>query len=290
MKVLLTGSRGFVASAIARKLVADGHRVVGIGRTPAVGVPYEFAVCDISDASAVDEVLAAGGFDAVVHAAACLSDNPAELFATNILGTANLVKGCERHGVGVFVHLSSIPVVEGSDSAVDETARVKPPTAYHLSKAAAELLVENARGVRTVIFRFASPVGVGMPGGKIFSSFVRKALDNEDIDIWGDGERVQNYIAVDDIAKAAVSGISLPGLQGLYHLAGESISDRGLAELCVEALGAKSRINVLNKMAGGDKWYVDDSKFRAGCNPGAPRSLRDVVVELAGEMRGDGRR
>ena len=285
MKVLITGIRGFVASAIARNLLSAGNLVVGIGRTPSDGGPYDFIPCDISNASAVDDVLGNGGFDAVVHAAACLSNDAAELFSTNVLGTENIVRGSERNGVGTIVYLSSIQVVARSDSAIDETAMVRPPTAYHLSKAVGERLLENARGVRGVIFRFASPVGARMPQGKIFSAFVQKALANEDIDIWGDGNRVQNYISVDDIASAVAQGVSVPEMKGVYHLGGVSISDRGLAELCVDALGAKSRINVLNKVESTERWYIDDSKIRCQCELGAPRSLRSVVAEVAEAMK-----
>lgn len=285
MKILITGIRGFVASAIARNLCSAGNLVVGIGRTPSKDGPGDFIPCDISNASAVDDVLENGGFDVIVHAAACLSNDAAELFSTNILGTENIVKGCEKYDVGTIVFLSSIQVVAQSNSAIDETAMVRPPTAYHLSKAVGERLLENVRGVRGVIFRFASPVGAGMPRGKIFSTFVQNALNNEDIYICGNGERVQNYISVDDIATAVAQGVVASKLNGVYHLGGVSISDRDLAELCVEALGAKSRISVLNKVMAAEKWYINDSKIRSQCRLGTPRSLRSVVVEVAEEMK-----
>ena len=285
MKILVTGSRGFVASAIARKLLADGNRVVGIGRTPSAGGSCEYIPCDISNASVVDGMLKSGSFNAVVHAAACLSNNVVELFSTNIVGTENLVRGCEKYGISTMVHLSSIQVVSYSDSAIDESAEMRPPTAYHMSKAAGELLVENARGVRNVIYRFASPVGAGMPSGKILSTFVRKALLNEDIDILGDGSRVQNYISVDDVAAAVVRGLSVSRLRGVYNLSGESISDLELARLCINELGSQSRINVLKKVELREKWYIDDSKIRSQCELGTPRSLRSIVVEIAEEMK-----
>ena len=112
--VLVTGSSGFVGSALAARLVAEGRTVAGLDLTPS-HVPT--ATVNITDADQVQEAFERLRPRKVVHTAAIVDDRGApELFqAVNVKGTDHIVAACEAFGVERLVHVSSI-VVLGLDS------------------------------------------------------------------------------------------------------------------------------------------------------------------------------
>jgi nucleoside-diphosphate-sugar epimerase len=132
---LLTGVAGFIASATARRLLADGHQVVGVDnlndaydvrlkhwrlaqldRTPG----FSFHIADISTRGALDPLFAAQRFDAVINLAARAGvrasvANPWVYIDTNVTGTLNLLELCRAHGTPKFV-LASTSSLYGQDN------------------------------------------------------------------------------------------------------------------------------------------------------------------------------
>ena len=113
MKVLVTGGTGFVGSHTVRTLLADGHEVRVLARTPSKVAPLmekmgvdpdivEVVAGDITDVESVEAAVA--GCDAVVHAAAVVATDPtadAAMEATNLAGATNVLgaavaAGCDR--------------------------------------------------------------------------------------------------------------------------------------------------------------------------------------------------
>src|SRR5438034_8189416 len=91
MKVLVTGSSGFIGQALVQRLRLAGHDVAGLDRAPAATTDH---VCDILDASRLNEAVAGFSPDAVVHLAARIDiDEKASLadYAANIEGVENLI-------------------------------------------------------------------------------------------------------------------------------------------------------------------------------------------------------
>ena len=144
--VLVTGSAGFVGSALTRRLEAEGLSIIGAdlraGHAPTVAV-------DITDADAVLAVFQRFRPRKVIHTAAIVDDrgDPALFEAVNVRGTANVVAACEATGVERLVHVSSI-VVLGLDSPpfCDEATPLQPYTGapYMDTKAVSERLVRDA--------------------------------------------------------------------------------------------------------------------------------------------------
>lgn len=162
MKVLVTGAGGFLGGAIARRLVARGDDVRSFSRGvyPELAKQgIEHARGELADPEAV--FAAVRGRDAVVHVAA----KPGiwgpldDFYATNVLGTENVLSACRRAGVGRLVYTSSPSVVfSGGDmEGVDE--RVPYPSHYEAhyprTKAMAEraVLAANGPNLATVALR-----------------------------------------------------------------------------------------------------------------------------------------
>lgn len=148
MKVLVTGGGGFLGQAIVRQLLARGDSVSVINRSAYPELEALGVTChrgDIADAQAV--LTAVGGVDAVIHVAAKAGPGlyAPDFVAANVVGTANVIDACRRHGVRYLVHTSSPSVVHGGGD-IDGGDESLPypehfPAPYPATKAEAERMV-----------------------------------------------------------------------------------------------------------------------------------------------------
>ena len=142
------------------------------------------------DSEAIDGIMASvkvDKIDAIIHLAADMRKEPynVEVVAHNCVGTQRLLEFAEREHIGVFLQLSSLPVIgKPEEHPITEKHSLKPPTVYHATKIAEELLANYAdymHGVRTASFRISAPVGPGVNPKTIFPTFVTKAKNGEDL-------------------------------------------------------------------------------------------------------------
>ncbi len=162
MKILVTGGGGFLGSAVCRQLSAEDHTVTAFQRRPAPeleAIGVRILRGDISDISDVDA--AAAGQDAIIHTAgkAGIWGAPEDFHRVNVVGTANVLGACRKHGIPYLVHTSSPSVVHsggdisGGDESLPIAEHFKAP--YPATKAEAEQLVSAANDVqlKTVALR-----------------------------------------------------------------------------------------------------------------------------------------
>ena len=243
----MTGTSGHVGSAIATHLIDKGWEVVGLSQTPSrVRGLAQQVLSDIGRPSFLEEMLTVESpCDALVHAAAALDMDlytPA-VSLTNCLGTQQMLRLADMWHAASFIYISSAQVIgKPLYVPITEEHPTNPPTAYHASKLYGEHLTEIARrkGLTSAILRLTSPVGPGMPGNRILSTFVRQALANAPLRIAGHGTRRQNYVDVRDVA-IAVERCLKEHVEGLFNIGGKcSISNHDLAHTCVRTLGSSS--------------------------------------------------
>ncbi len=151
MKVVVTGSAGFLGSHLVPALLAEGCRVATIDLPGTAGWPD--GVEHISADIAAGEGLSAGfeGADAVVHLAArnhvlreTARDPLAEYRRINVGGTRNVLRAASGSGTTFFVHMSSVKAVgEESEGILDEDSPCSPKTPYGISKLESEAAVEE---------------------------------------------------------------------------------------------------------------------------------------------------
>lgn len=149
MKVVVTGGRGLLGTAVVRELVAQGHDLTVIQRSPAGhGSAVREVLGDVTDAAAVAGALS--GADSVVHLAARVSMvGPwAEFERVNVDGTRVVIEEAKSAGVGRFVHISSPSVAHAGEPLVGVSAMTADPESarsnYARSKAMAELIALEA--------------------------------------------------------------------------------------------------------------------------------------------------
>lgn len=249
MRVLITGINGHIGRAIAKQLIQTGNEVIGIGRSECkVSGVFQYVHEDISDINFIKNIsMQIKPCSIIIHGASSMSNSflDQSIGLTNCLGTQQIIGLACKWSVEQFIYLSSIQVIGIPQcEQITENHPVKPLTVYHASKLYGEYLARIAEnsGIRTVIFRIASPVGPGMERERIFSVFVKNALNNLPLVLLGQGTRRQSYVDVRDIALAVEKCISNEA-SGLYNIAGGySITNALLAERCIKLLNSSSRI------------------------------------------------
>ena len=150
MRVLLTGSSGWLGRFLAPMLRGAGHSVIGLDVAPGVGTAI---VGSVADPGTVERAFAVHAFDAVVHAGALhkpdIARHPAQAFIdTNVTGTLNLLQAAAAAGTGRFVFTSTTSLIiskairdeeSGAAAWLDEAAGpLEPRNIYGVTKLAAE--------------------------------------------------------------------------------------------------------------------------------------------------------
>ncbi len=186
MKILVTGSYGFVGKKLVSALKGKGHSV------------KEFDISLGNDLLSKQHCLeACKGVKAVYHLAAVLDEKAGNLFEVNVKGTENILLAAAKQRCGQFVFLSTVGVNAGVKGTVDEESQFKPVTPYEKSKAKAEQLVLDFQETLAItIIRSALVLGPNQYWRKI-TSLVAKGFP-----IIGGGKQEWQTIYIDDLVSA----------------------------------------------------------------------------------------
>ncbi len=218
VNVLVTGVGGFIGSAVARALLAEGHAVRGLdnfmtGRREAVPSACDLVEGDLRDLAAVREATA--GVEVVLHQAALRSvprsvDDPVLTDEVNVRGTLHILMAARDAGVRRVVYASSSSVygdVEADSLQEDTTPR--PISPYGVSKLAGELYCRALRGSggpTWVALRYFNVFGPGQPAtsayAAVFPAFVSALLEGRAPEVHWDGEQARDFTFIDDVVDA----------------------------------------------------------------------------------------
>ncbi len=286
MKIAVTGGAGFIGSAVVERLLANGHHVAVLDEfndfySPEIkrenlraARPHiELHEVDIREADAVNRIIAAGRFDAIIHLAARAGVRPSikepRLYIdTNITGTFNLLEAARKAGVPRFINASSSSVYGTLKEAPfhEELCLNQTISPYAATKLAAEQLCSNYShlyGLRTISLRFFTVYGPRQRPDLAIHKFSRSILEGKPIDQYGDGSTRRDYTFIDDILQGVTACLSYEGpLCDTFNL-GESETTT-LSELIAQieaATGKKAIIRHLPEQPGDvPLTYADISK------------------------------
>lgn len=256
MKYTILGGGGFIGSAIADRLLRDGHQLRILER-PRVE-PYRTFGPDeqvewiSGDLLSLHDVSAAiAGMDAVVHLVSTTlpkssNEDPVYDVQTNLVSTLQLLQAMLDQRVRRVVFISSGGTVYGPPKylPVDEEHSTEPQVSYGIVKLAIEkylLMYQALHGIRAVILRVANPYGqrqrVETAQGAV-GVFLHRALHGEPIDIWGDGSVTRDYIHVGDVAEAFAAALRYDGAASVFNVSsGTGTSLNELVQLLETMLG-----------------------------------------------------
>ena len=244
---LITGGCGFVGTALTRSLTEEGGHAVRVVDNLSVGTREDLAAAgefvevssdglgpiapgeqvelvagDISDEDLA--LRAARGADIIVHFAANTGvipsvEDPRGDCMSNVVGTLNYLEAARHAGVGRFVFASSGGTVIGeAEPPIHEEMVPHPVAPYGASKLAGEGYCSayfQTFGIETVALRFGNVYGP-LSGHKnsVVARFIKRAVEGEVLEIYGDGTQTRDFIYVDDLIQAVRLAATVDGAGG----------------------------------------------------------------------------
>ena len=265
-KIFITGGAGFIGSTLAGKLCESNTLVLfdnlarnTIQYTNLLDHPnIKMVTGDILDYSKVKEAMQ--GADIVVHAAAIAGIDtvikyPVKTMEVNMVGTANVLKAAMENGVKERVLEFSTSEIFGSMAyKVNEAANSisgsvgESRWVYAVSKLAGEHLAHayyKQYNLPTVTVRPFNIYGPGQTGEGAIQIFIRKALNNETITIYGDGTQIRAWCYVDDMVEGLLKALSHEKAIGESFNIGNAravTTIYGLAQIVCRVLNSNSKI------------------------------------------------
>ncbi|MBA1248921.1 NAD-dependent epimerase/dehydratase family protein [Pseudomonas luteola] len=256
MKIVIFGGGGFIGSAIADRLLKDGHSI-RIFERPRVQ-PYrkftsaekiEWLTGDLMSTHDVSEAIEDS--DIVYHLVSTTlpkssNDDPIYDVQTNLVATLQMLNAMVAQRVKRIVFISSGGTVYGPPNylPIDERHPTEPLVSYGITKLAIEkylMMYEYLHGIRAHILRVTNPFGerqrVETAQGAV-GVFLSRALQGKKLDIWGDGTVTRDYLYVGDVAEAFAKIVHYNGSKSVFNISsGRGISLNQLIGLIEEVLG-----------------------------------------------------
>jgi len=265
MKYLITGGAGFIGSHFVSEIIGDAEKIIVVdnlitGSTSNINKfkdnkNFEFVEHDIQHHYDPKENL-----DYVIHLASCASpvaysENPINTLKSGSIGTINAL-GIARKFNSKFL-LSSTSEVYGdpkqspqSESYWGNVNPVGPRSMYDESKRFAEAATQayiTEYSVNATIIRIFNTYGPNMQlnDGRVVTNFIKQALNNEDITVYGDGQQTRSFSYIEDTVNGLMKALYYEK-SDIFNIGNDNeITINELAEFIIQLTNSKS--NIINK-------------------------------------------
>ncbi|MGN0891743.1 MAG: NAD-dependent epimerase/dehydratase family protein [Oligosphaeraceae bacterium] len=281
MRILVTGGAGFIGSHIVEAFQGKAEiRVLDNLRTGFLknleGFQVDFREGSILDKPVLEKAME--GVDYVFHLAAMISvpesmSKPQECVEINTQGTLNVLEAAAKAGAKKLC-LSTSAAIYGDNPQVPkrETMAPEPKSPYAVTKLDDEYycaMFTRERNLPTACLRYFNVFGPRQNPHSQYAAavpiFVAKALANEPLTIYGDGEQTRDFIYVKDIARANAFFATESTATGVHNIAyGGVITINDLARKIIQLTGSRSEILHQAERAGDVKHsYAAIDKLKA---------------------------
>ncbi len=318
MRYLVTGGCGFIGSHLTESLLADGHHVTvlddlstgSIGNVAHLESNPEFQILigSVTDEALVHEAVA--NCDAVFHLASAVGvklimEQPVETIDTIVTGTQVVLSLANRYRKKVLLTSTSEVYGKSMDVPFEEDGdRLAGPTtkhrwAYACAKALDEFLAMaywKSSRLPAVVVRLFNTVGPRQTGqyGMVVPNFVRAAVENRTLQVYGDGTQSRCFCHVQDVVRGLRGLLDCPAAHGeVVNLgATEEISVLDLANKIIEETGSKSLVEMVPYEAVFGEGFEDmqrrvpsivKAKKLIGWTPN--NSLSQIIQDVAGTFQ-----
>jgi len=268
LRFLITGGAGFIGSHLAERLLSRGDRVVLLDNLSTGSMDnirhlksfdgMEYHLDNIENRQLVAELV--DDADAVIHLAAAVGvklivESPVRTIETNVNGTQRILEAaCKKRKLvltastsEVYGKNTNVPFHEDADLVLGPTTKGR--WSYAASKALDEFLALSywkEKQLPVIVVRLFNTVGPRQTGryGMVLPNFVKAALDNTPISIYGDGKQSRCFCDVRDTVESLVRLIDTAHSIGEVVNVGntEEVSIEQLAQLVKQRTGSKSAI------------------------------------------------
>ncbi len=244
MKVLVTGAAGFIASHVADGFLNAGHEVVVLddlsrGAKKNVNSKARLYQCDVRNREAVEAIFLSEKPDVVNHHAAQMDvrrgvREPHFDAQVNILGSLNVIESAVAHGARRFIYAATAGAGYGEPKQipVPEDYPINPITPYGISKHTVEhylFTFQFLYGLQYVVLRYGNVYGPRQSSqgeAGVFAIFAEQMLSGIQPVIYGDGEKVRDYVFVSDVVAANVAALA-NGTNEIFNI-GSGIATKDL--------------------------------------------------------------
>jgi len=267
MKALVTGGAGFIGSHLAERLVKEEHKVTVIDNLSTGTLKniegfedesrFDFVEGDVRDSDLMADLVERS--ETIFHLAAAvgvklIAERPVHTIETNIVGTEVVLETANKFGRKILIASSSevygkneaVPFREDDDIVLGSTSFSR--WSYACSKAIDEFLglaFYQQYGLGVMIARFFNTIGPRQTGryGMVVPRFVRSALKNEPLFIYGTGQQTRCFCYVEDVVDAIIRLMNCEEAVGKVYNIGstEEITIEGLADKIMEMTASRSK-------------------------------------------------
>ena len=311
MKVFVAGGAGYIGSVVTNQLLEAGHEVTVYdslvkGHRAAIPEGADFVKGDILDRVALDTVLGAEPYDAIIHFAAFIEagesmEDPGKFFRNNVMGSMTLIEAAVAHHVPKFVFSSTAGVYASKDTPITETDLIGPVSVYGHTKRMVEQTLDwyqRIHGLRYCALRYFNAAGATPPErGEAHdpeSHLIPLVLQvplgqREHVYIFGDdyptpdGTCVRDYVHVLDLSAAHILALDALDDRGtlICNLGnGEGYSVKEVIETAREVTGHPIPAEAAPRRPGDAPILVADAtraREILGWEPQVP-ALRDIIA------------
>jgi len=314
MKVLVTGTAGFIGSHVAMRLLARGDEVVGIDNLNdyydvslkqarlarfADNPNYTHVAADLADRAAIEAVFAAHKPNRVINLAAqagvrYAAENPHVYVASNVTGFLHILEGCRHHGVEHLVYASTSSVY-GANRAMpfsEHASTEHPLTLYAASKKANEMMAHSYAhlyGLPCTGLRFFTVYGPwGRPDMALFL-FTKAILAGEPIKVFNHGKHKRSFTYVDDIVEGVVRALdTVPGKNPAWDAMNPDPATSGVAPYRLYNIGNRDMVDLLRyievlEQCLGKQAVVQMLPLQAGDVPDTEADVSDLAADVGYE-------
>ena len=319
MKFLVTGGAGFIGSHLTERLLAAGHSVVVADNFSTGSVANLASVKDDPALKIVELDVAEDQAqvrqlvkecDTIIHLAAAVGvelvvNEPARTISTNVRGTENVLLPAVEFDKRIIAASTSEVYGKSTKEKFSETddLLIGSPDHSRWSYACSKLLDEfyltalvQTANLRGTVVRFFNTVGPRQTGryGMVLPRFVRAALNNEAIPVYGDGGQSRCFCHVHDVIRALIALIDDERTYGeVYNIGSQRlVTIRELAELVIQRTNSRSEITVIPYEKAYAKGFEDmrrrmpdTAKIHALNNWQVEKSLEEIIDDVAESLK-----
>jgi UDP-glucose 4-epimerase len=314
MKYLVTGGAGFIGSHLVESLLGDGHEVIVIDdlstgsldnlNLVASNPKLDIVIGDILHLPELEYLIAKS--DMVFHLAAAVGvelvvHDPVRTITTNVHGTEKVLKGAARKNTKLLIASTSEVYGKSEKENFSETddLLIGPSDRCRWSYACSKLIDEflamahhRATDLPVIVARFFNTVGPRQTGryGMVMPRFIDKALKNETLSIYGDGEQSRCFCHVYDTVRALRLLAEAEGVSGQVFNIGtrREITIKDLASLLISKLDSKSTMKYIPYEEAYEAGFEDMrrrlpniEKIKKVCSWQPKLSLENIIDDVA---------
>jgi UDP-glucuronate 4-epimerase len=272
VRVLVTGAAGFIGFHVAKRLVQEGHHVVGLDnfcpyysvqlKKDRANVLKDKGICvvdqNVEEIEPLCALIEREQITHIVHLAAQAGvryslENPTTYLKSNIDGFLSILEAVRSHPEIVTVYASSSSVY-GSNTKLpfsEEDRTDSPTNLYGATKKANELMAQayhHLFGLTLIGLRFFTVYGpYGRPDMAYFL-FADKIMRGQTIDLFGEGQLRRDFTYIDDIVDGIVSALASPRKVGVYNLGNhQSMSVESLVSCLETSLMRPAKVRKIDR-------------------------------------------